>query len=98
MSNKKYKYSYNISVNANEKDFLTCCKLIEKGLPNITKEELLIDVDGSLIQIYHYFGKDKYSSLNLKYLCEEVKEPSNEEMENAREIFKEKGLFVITDN
>ena len=58
MSNKKYEYSYNINANVNEKDFFMCCKLIEKGLPGILKEELLIDVDGSLIQMYCYMGKE----------------------------------------
>lgn len=58
MENRKYEYSYNINANANEKDFLICCKLIENSLPGIKKEELLMDVDGSLIQIYYYSGKE----------------------------------------
>lgn len=56
------------------------------------------NITGVKVLPYHYFGKDKYSSLGLKYFCEEVKEPSNEEIENARNVFRNKGLFVITDN
>lgn len=57
MNNQKYQYSYNINESANEEDFFVCCKLIEKNLPGVKKEKLLIDVDGSLIQIYHYANK-----------------------------------------
>lgn len=88
MSNKKYKYSYNISANANEKDFLTCCKLIEKGLPNITKEELLIDVDGSLIQIYHYFGKE--IAVHDDYYVDAVYVDSNI---NLEEVIEKKSIY-----
>lgn len=56
------------------------------------------NITGVKVLPYHYFGKDKYYSLGLDYLCESVKEPSNEEIENARNVFRNKGLFVITDN
>ena len=45
MNNQKYQYSYNINESANEEDFFVCCKLIEKNLPGVKKEKLLIDVE-----------------------------------------------------
>ena len=57
MINKEYKYSYNINPDTNEKLFVDTCMAIEKGLQGIDKEGLLMDVDGSLIQIYYYKGK-----------------------------------------
>ena len=54
MNNQKYRYSYNISMEANEKEFVDICELLQKMLPDIKKRECLTDVDGSLIQIYYY--------------------------------------------
>ena len=45
-------FSYNISAEANEKDFKKACEKIENEFANIEKENILEDVDGSLIQIY----------------------------------------------
>ncbi len=58
MNNQKYRYSYNISAKANEKEFVDICELLQKMLPNIKKREPLIDVDGSLIQIYYYSNEE----------------------------------------
>lgn len=45
-------FSYTIAKNADRKAFARVCNLIESKIKNIEKEELLEDVDGSLIQIY----------------------------------------------
>ncbi|MBR2041524.1 MAG: hypothetical protein IJ945_04050 [Oscillospiraceae bacterium] len=58
MINNKYKYSYNINPEANEKSFVDSCILIEKNLQGAKKENLIVDIDGSLIQKYHIEGKE----------------------------------------
>lgn len=45
-------YSYNISKKADENAFFNTCALIESNVTNLTKEKLLMDVDGTQIQIY----------------------------------------------
>ena len=45
-------FSYNVSTKANRKDFEKACKKIENELAHIEKEDVLEDLDGSLIQIY----------------------------------------------
>lgn len=73
--------------------------LNDKEMENIANHLVEFkNITGVKILPYHYFGKDKYLSLNINYPCDNVKEPSNEEIEQARKIFKKKGLFVITDN
>lgn len=50
---KTYKYSYNIEKNADNKSFLCACNEIEElCIAGLEKKKMLIDVDGSLIQIY----------------------------------------------
>lgn len=46
-------YSYNISKNADRKAFDEVCGLIETKYKGLKKERLLIDVDGTQIQIYN---------------------------------------------
>ena len=46
-------YSYNIAKEADQKAFDNTCALIEAKHKGIKKEQLLIDVDGSQIQIYN---------------------------------------------
>ena len=58
MNNQKYRYSYNISMEANEKEFVDICELLQKMLPDIKKRECFTDVDGSLIQIYYYLNEE----------------------------------------
>ncbi len=55
--NKEYAYSYNIRPETDEKAFKKICKIIESKLKGIEKEKLLIDVDGTLIQIYYFYGE-----------------------------------------
>lgn len=50
-------YEYNICNNANEEVFDKQCKALEKHIPNLVKEKLLIDVDGSKFQIYSLDSK-----------------------------------------
>ena len=45
-------YSYTISKSANAEVFRETCNLIEQHYPQIKKDPLLEDVDGSLVQIY----------------------------------------------
>ena len=50
-------YDYNIWTENSPQKFKNICKIIEIEFPNIEKEELLIDVDGSTIQTYRQHGK-----------------------------------------
>ena len=46
-------YEYNIFPENSPEEFRIACLKIEKAYPNLEKEPLLTDVDGSKIQIYH---------------------------------------------
>ena len=46
-------FSYTVAKEADNKAFLNTCALIETNFKEITKAEPLIDVDGSIFQIYH---------------------------------------------
>lgn len=45
-------FSYNVNAEASEKAFKEACERIEKEIKSIEKEDVLLDVDGSKIQIY----------------------------------------------
>ena len=45
-------YSYTLSKHADDNIFRKACLTLEQHIPNLKKEKLLEDVDGSLIQIY----------------------------------------------
>ena len=45
-------FSYTVAKEADNKAFLNTCALIEANFKEITKAEQLIDVDGSVFQIY----------------------------------------------
>lgn len=45
-------YSYNIAMNANDNVFYDTCRMIESKVQLAEKAKRLIDVDGSMIQIY----------------------------------------------
>lgn len=49
-------YTYNIYKYADTLHFKLTCEKIEEGLHGLKKEELRIDVDGTLIQIYRKNG------------------------------------------
>lgn len=46
------RYDYTIFPNNSKSHFEEACSKIEKTYPNIKKEKLLVDVDGSTIQTY----------------------------------------------
>lgn len=46
-------FAYNFSKKADNLKFKEVCEIIENSSISIFKEELLIDVDGSVIQIYN---------------------------------------------
>lgn len=50
-------YKYNILKYADEKEFNSICQKIEGTIEGLTKEKTIIDVDGSVIQIYKKNGK-----------------------------------------
>ena len=51
-------YEYNICNQADEEIFSKQCNALENKIPNIKKDELLIDVDESKIQKYLLDGKE----------------------------------------
>lgn len=53
--NKMYKY--NIHKNADEEKFNSVCNKIESTVEGLHKEETIMEVDGSAIQIYKKNGK-----------------------------------------
>lgn len=48
----KKRYDYNIWKENSPEKFQATCELIEKAHPELKKDELLVDVDGSTIQIF----------------------------------------------
>ena len=50
-----------------EKLFYKQCNALEKNIPELVKGDLLIDVDGSITQIYYLSGK-KIIVRNSEYL------------------------------
>ena len=61
------KYDYNICTNADEQIFENQCRALETQIPNLVKDKLLEDVDGSKTQRYY---KDKKEILvkNSEYI------------------------------
>lgn len=61
------KYDYNICTNADEQTFENQCRALETHIPNLVKDKLLEDVDGSKMQRYY---KDKKEILvkNSNYI------------------------------
>lgn len=56
---KQYSYEYVICKEASRGVFNRQCEAIENSIPEIVKaNELLEDVDGSLIQLYNLAGKE----------------------------------------
>ena len=56
-------YDDTISKSADNEQFKTACKKIEDRMHGLKKEKRLVDVDGSLIQIY-YSGSKKIKVYN----------------------------------
>ncbi len=51
-------YDYTIFPGNSPQKFKEFCENLEKTIPHLHKDKLLIDVDGSTIQSYKYKGKD----------------------------------------
>ena len=49
-------FSYNIAIVADNAAFKRACAQIEAKMSSLKKADLLIDVDGSLIQVYYTKG------------------------------------------
>jgi len=47
-------FEYNICNQADPKLFEKQCRALELNIPNLQVDDLLEDVDGTLIQIYHH--------------------------------------------
>ena len=60
-------FQYNICTEADRDIFEKQCKALENRIPNISKEELLRDVDGSETQLY-LIGDKKVSVHNSFYI------------------------------
>lgn len=60
-------YEYNICTEADEEIFNKQCKALEKYIPNLRKENLLIDVDGSKVQCY-FLSSKKITVHNSYYI------------------------------
>lgn len=56
-------FNYTVAKEADNKAFLNACAKIEKEVKPLKKEKMLVDVDGSLIQIY-YTDNKKIKVLN----------------------------------
>lgn len=46
-------FDYTIAKTADNSHFKWACEQIEKHIDNLNKDKLLVDVDGSTVQIYH---------------------------------------------
>nr|MDO8135060.1 glycyl-radical enzyme activating protein [Candidatus Njordarchaeum guaymaensis] len=65
-----------------------------KGIAKLCAE--LGNVERLDLLPYHRFGEPKYKKLDLKYALEGLKPPSNEVMENLREVAREAGVKLVT--
>ena len=55
---KRYEFEYNVFYDNSPKEFKAACLEIEEKHPEAEKQKLLVDVDGSTIQIYRISGKE----------------------------------------
>ena len=54
---KEYRYDITICTDNSAAEFRKACRQIEKAYPMVQKEKLLIDVDGSTMQVYYLGGQ-----------------------------------------
>lgn len=70
-------FEYNICKEANNEKFNSACKLIEENIIGLNAEKPLVDVDGSMIQIYNCVdGKIKVYNdyeVDAVYINSEIK-------------------------
>lgn len=57
-------YEYNLYKEADNKSFYSAVKNVEKSFPNLKKHRLIVDVDGSLIQIFSNEEKEMIKLYN----------------------------------
>lgn len=50
MLTKARAYSYTLSMNVDEAKFQDACRIVSENYPEFTKDQILIDVDGSELQ------------------------------------------------
>lgn len=50
---QQYAYTYNIHPDADEKKFLMACSFVEKKFQGIKKDDVMVDVDGSMVMHYY---------------------------------------------
>lgn len=72
-------FDYPIYSVADEQIFEKQCAALEKHIPNLIKVKLLIDVEGSKIQIYEYLGHE--IRVHNNYFTNEVNVVSEIELE-----------------
>ena len=53
---REFKYDYTICPDNNPKEFKGVCAIIGRAISDFQKKDLLIDVDGSTIQVFEYDG------------------------------------------
>lgn len=73
-------FSYTVSREASNDKFKRVCEKIEKNIRDIRKEKIIVDVDGTLIQIY-YADEKKIKVVN-DYEIDAVYVDSEIEIEN----------------
>ena len=82
-------YKYNIHKNADEEKFNSVCNKIESTVEGLHKEETIMDVDGSAIQIYKKNGKSikvfNDYEVDAVYIDSEI---------NIDDIVAQKALFL----
>ena len=49
---RDYKYDYTIAKENSPAEFKSICKLLEKKMPDYDMKKLLVDVDGTTIQVF----------------------------------------------
>ena len=55
---REYKYDYTISPDNSPQQFKEFCRKIGKAYPDYITDDLLVDVDGSTIQVFSCEGKE----------------------------------------
>ncbi len=55
---REYKYDYTVNPENSSETFRELCDKIARQYPTFRREELLIDIDGSTIQVFSENGKE----------------------------------------
>jgi hypothetical protein len=84
-------FTYNISKSADNKIFEDICKKIENSNIKLSPEDPLVDVDGSIIQIYNDDGGKKVKVFN-DYEVDAVYVDSDINLDN---LFKARARYPL---